>query len=135
MCRLHCQKSLPFMQWIPIENSYLFIVIIILSRKHWNDFESFIVSMFDCVTWYWCMYFITGMFVWQERALNYLSSCIDQVTSFGDILQLVIVELIYKVSNWWISEWISIPFLHGRLYSLKQVILTNYKSLKIYHSF
>jgi len=33
----------------------------------------------------------------QERALNYLSSCIDQVQSFGDILQLVIVELIYKV--------------------------------------
>ena len=36
----------------------------------------------------------------QERALNYLSSCIDQVQSFGDILQLVIVELIYKVNNW-----------------------------------
>eukprot|EP00096_Caligus_rogercresseyi_P016475 TRINITY_DN914_c0_g1_i3.p1 TRINITY_DN914_c0_g1~~TRINITY_DN914_c0_g1_i3.p1 ORF type:complete len:994 (-),score=266.26 TRINITY_DN914_c0_g1_i3:114-3095(-) len=33
----------------------------------------------------------------QERALNYLSSCIDQVQNFGDILQLVIVELIYKV--------------------------------------
>ena len=33
----------------------------------------------------------------QERALSYLSSCIDQVNSFGDILQLVIVELIYKV--------------------------------------
>ncbi|XP_048767337.2 coatomer subunit beta-like [Ostrea edulis] len=35
----------------------------------------------------------------QERALNYLSSCIDQVNSFGDILQLVIVELIYKVCH------------------------------------
>ncbi|XP_005097165.1 coatomer subunit beta [Aplysia californica] len=35
----------------------------------------------------------------QERALDYLSSCIDQVTSFGDILQLVIVELIYKVCH------------------------------------
>ncbi|KAF6039763.1 COPB1 [Bugula neritina] len=35
----------------------------------------------------------------QERALNYLSSCIDQVQSFGDILQLVIVELIYKVCH------------------------------------
>lgn len=34
----------------------------------------------------------------QDRALNYLSTCIDQVNSFGDILQLVIVELIYKVS-------------------------------------
>ncbi|XP_034098730.2 coatomer subunit beta [Drosophila albomicans] len=35
----------------------------------------------------------------QERALNYLASCIDQVQSFGDILQLVIVELIYKVCH------------------------------------
>ncbi|GFY22377.1 coatomer subunit beta [Trichonephila clavipes] len=35
----------------------------------------------------------------QERALNYLSSCIDQVHTFGDILQLVIVELIYKVCH------------------------------------
>lgn len=35
----------------------------------------------------------------QDRALDYLSTCIDQVHSFGDILQLVIVELIYKVLN------------------------------------
>uniref|UniRef100_A0A182TUN0 Coatomer subunit beta n=1 Tax=Anopheles melas TaxID=34690 RepID=A0A182TUN0_9DIPT len=35
----------------------------------------------------------------QERALNYLASCLDQVSSFGDILQLVIVELIYKVCH------------------------------------
>ena len=35
----------------------------------------------------------------QERALNYLSGVIDQVNSFGDILQLVIVELIYKVCH------------------------------------
>lgn len=35
----------------------------------------------------------------QERALNYLASCLDQVNNFGDILQLVIVELIYKVIN------------------------------------
>lgn len=35
----------------------------------------------------------------QEKALSYLASCLDQVTSFGDILQLVIVELIYKVSH------------------------------------
>lgn len=34
----------------------------------------------------------------QDRALDYLSTCIDQVHTFGDILQLVIVELIYKVS-------------------------------------
>jgi len=33
----------------------------------------------------------------KDRALNYLSNCIDQVQTFGDILQLVIVELIYKV--------------------------------------
>ncbi|XP_040577770.2 coatomer subunit beta isoform X2 [Lepeophtheirus salmonis] len=33
----------------------------------------------------------------QDRALAYLSSCIEQVQNFGDILQLVIVELIYKV--------------------------------------
>lgn len=35
----------------------------------------------------------------QERALNYLATCLDQVNSFGDILQLVIVELIYKVCH------------------------------------
>ncbi|XP_064627752.1 coatomer subunit beta-like [Lineus longissimus] len=35
----------------------------------------------------------------QDRALSYLSSCIDQVHSFNDILQLVIVELIYKVCH------------------------------------
>ncbi|XP_039294809.1 coatomer subunit beta [Nilaparvata lugens] len=35
----------------------------------------------------------------QDRALNYLASCLDQVNSFGDILQLVIVELIYKVCH------------------------------------
>ncbi|XP_025830355.1 coatomer subunit beta [Agrilus planipennis] len=35
----------------------------------------------------------------QERALAYLTSCLDQVNSFGDILQLVIVELIYKVCH------------------------------------
>ena len=34
----------------------------------------------------------------RERALDYLSSCIDQVNSFNEILQLVIVELVYKVS-------------------------------------
>ncbi|XP_034242398.1 coatomer subunit beta [Thrips palmi] len=35
----------------------------------------------------------------QDRALSYLASCLDQVSSFGDILQLVIVELIYKVCH------------------------------------
>lgn len=35
----------------------------------------------------------------QDRALAYLASCLDQVASFGDILQLVIVELIYKVCH------------------------------------
>eukprot|EP00052_Salpingoeca_macrocollata_P004957 m.44591 g.44591 ORF g.44591 m.44591 type:complete len:945 (-) comp14570_c0_seq1:29-2863(-) len=33
----------------------------------------------------------------QQRALDYLSTCIDQVQSFNEILQLVIVELINKV--------------------------------------
>lgn len=33
----------------------------------------------------------------QETALAYLSQRLDQVHGFGDILQLVIVELIYKV--------------------------------------
>lgn len=33
----------------------------------------------------------------QSKALEYLNSCLDQITNFGDILQLVIVELIYKV--------------------------------------
>ena len=52
----------------------------------------------------------------QERALNYLSSCIDQVQSFGDILQLVIVELIYKVNNWeaLFLDWLSVhPVVGG----------------------
>lgn len=31
--------------------------------------------------------------------MDYLSTCIDQVQTFGDILQLVIVELIYKVKG------------------------------------
>ncbi|CAB3222703.1 unnamed protein product [Arctia plantaginis] len=35
----------------------------------------------------------------QERALTYLSSRLDSVHGFGDILQLVIVELIYKVCH------------------------------------
>ncbi|KAK9500807.1 hypothetical protein O3M35_002001 [Rhynocoris fuscipes] len=35
----------------------------------------------------------------QESALTYLASCLDHVTTFGDILQLVIVELIYKVCH------------------------------------
>ena len=33
----------------------------------------------------------------QVKALDYLNTCLDQITSFNDILQLVIVELIYKV--------------------------------------
>ncbi len=41
--------------------------------------------------------FMMLLHVDQARALDYLSGCIDQVTSFGDILQLIIVELIYKV--------------------------------------
>ncbi|XP_019850006.1 PREDICTED: coatomer subunit beta-like [Amphimedon queenslandica] len=33
----------------------------------------------------------------RDRALDYLTGCIDQVSDFNDILQLVIVELVYKV--------------------------------------
>jgi coatomer subunit beta len=33
----------------------------------------------------------------QTKALEYLNSCLDQIANFNDILQLVIVELIYKV--------------------------------------
>ncbi|RWS05745.1 coatomer subunit beta-like protein [Dinothrombium tinctorium] len=33
----------------------------------------------------------------QVKALDYLNSCLDQITSFNHILQLVCVELIYKV--------------------------------------
>jgi len=35
----------------------------------------------------------------QERALSFLSGCMEQVQNFGDILQLVIVELIYRVCH------------------------------------
>ncbi|KAJ8031969.1 Coatomer subunit beta [Holothuria leucospilota] len=35
----------------------------------------------------------------QERALEYLETCIDQINTFNDILQLVIVELVYKVCH------------------------------------
>lgn len=41
--------------------------------------------------------FMMLLHVDQSRALEYLSGCIDQVNTFGDILQLIIVELIYKV--------------------------------------
>ncbi|MFH4981010.1 hypothetical protein AB6A40_007719 [Gnathostoma spinigerum] len=43
--------------------------------------------------------FMMLLHVDQSRALEYLSTVIDQVTSFGDILQLIIVELIYKVCH------------------------------------
>ena len=36
----------------------------------------------------------------QSRALAYLTACLDLVPTFGDILQLVIVELIYKVREY-----------------------------------
>ena len=46
-----------------------------------------------------CVYigFVIFYIPCQERALDYLSTCIDQVHTFNDILQLVIVELVYKV--------------------------------------
>ncbi|CAJ0565765.1 unnamed protein product, partial [Mesorhabditis spiculigera] len=43
--------------------------------------------------------FMMLLHVDQTRALDFLSGCIDQVTQFGDILQLIIVELIYKVCH------------------------------------
>ncbi|CAD6194901.1 unnamed protein product [Caenorhabditis auriculariae] len=43
--------------------------------------------------------FMMLLHVDQARALDYLSGCIDSVGQFGDILQLVIVELIYKVCH------------------------------------
>uniref|UniRef100_A0AAF5PWQ8 Coatomer subunit beta n=1 Tax=Wuchereria bancrofti TaxID=6293 RepID=A0AAF5PWQ8_WUCBA len=43
--------------------------------------------------------FMMLLHVDQNRALDYLSEVIDQVTTFGDILQLIIVELIYKVCH------------------------------------
>ncbi|MCP9262154.1 Coatomer subunit beta [Dirofilaria immitis] len=43
--------------------------------------------------------FMMLLHVDQSRALDYLSEVIDQVTTFGDILQLIIVELIYKSSS------------------------------------
>lgn len=42
-------------------------------------------------------FFVFFLLFLKDRALDYLSTCIDQVQTFGDILQLVIVELIYKV--------------------------------------
>lgn len=41
--------------------------------------------------------FMMLLHVDQSRALDYLSEVIDQTTTFCDILQLIIVELIYKV--------------------------------------
>uniref|UniRef100_A0A183BWD3 Coatomer subunit beta n=1 Tax=Globodera pallida TaxID=36090 RepID=A0A183BWD3_GLOPA len=43
--------------------------------------------------------FIMLLHVDRQRALDYLSGCIEQVAQFGDILQLIIVELIYKVCH------------------------------------
>ena len=33
----------------------------------------------------------------ERKALDYLAACQEQVAMFGDIMQLVVVELIYKV--------------------------------------
>ena len=41
--------------------------------------------------------FILLTYADQQKALEYLSGCMDSVSGFGDILQLVIVELIQKV--------------------------------------
>lgn len=52
--------------------------------------------------------FMMLLHVSQSTALDYLTSCLDEVQNFGDILQLIIVELIYKVS----------PHIHISFYSL-----------------
>ncbi|VDP45927.1 unnamed protein product [Schistosoma margrebowiei] len=52
--------------------------------------------------------FMMLLHVSQSTALDYLTSCLDEVQNFGDILQLIIVELIYKVS----------PHKHSSFYSL-----------------
>ncbi len=41
----------------------------------------------------------------QARALEYLLKYIDQVQSFNEILQLVIVELVHKVCERRMNEW------------------------------
>ena len=46
---------------------------------------------------YWWVWSYSTLVCLQDRALDYLTSCIDQVNEFNDILQLVIVELVYKV--------------------------------------
>lgn len=43
--------------------------------------------------------FMMLLHVDQARALDFLSNCIEQVTTFGEILQLIIVELIHKVCH------------------------------------
>lgn len=40
----------------------------------------------------------------QARALDFLSTCIDQVGAFNEILQLVIVELVHKVCRTDVSQ-------------------------------
>lgn len=41
--------------------------------------------------------FLMLLHVDQTKAINYLATYQGQVSSFGDIMQLVVVELIYKV--------------------------------------
>uniref|UniRef100_A0A0N4ZJY2 Coatomer subunit beta n=1 Tax=Parastrongyloides trichosuri TaxID=131310 RepID=A0A0N4ZJY2_PARTI len=43
--------------------------------------------------------FMMLLHVDQQKALDFLADCIEQVNSFNDILQLIIVELIYKVCH------------------------------------
>ena len=41
--------------------------------------------------------FLMLLHVDERKALDYLAACQEQVAMFGDIMQLVVVELIYKV--------------------------------------
>uniref|UniRef100_A0A0K0FY78 Coatomer subunit beta n=1 Tax=Strongyloides venezuelensis TaxID=75913 RepID=A0A0K0FY78_STRVS len=43
--------------------------------------------------------FMMLLHVDQQKALDFLADCIEQVNSFNEILQLIIVELIYKVCH------------------------------------
>jgi coatomer subunit beta len=62
----------------------------------------------------------------QDRALNYLSSCIEQVGNFGDILQLVIVELIYKVRG--VNRCQKANFFNDFLHASRAVYMNDFLS-------
>lgn len=89
--------------WVTGSYFFLFFIYIDIIKKHSINVN----HSQQCQ--YWSKSLI---FPWsQDRALDYLSTCIDQVHTFGDILQLVIVELIYKVSSSWFYVMMSSEFV------------------------